>query len=237
MTRVLAGLLAVALSPLQAEWLVVGYLGGASHEDTSLRVDQPALGTHVRFRDLQYRSRSFDNPIYYGVRGGYFFSRHFGIDAELIHVKAYARTLQAADASGVIEGRPVSGRILPATVLDSFSMSHGVNYLFVSFAARHDFMRPPGRERGPITVFGRVGGGQSIPHAESAFRGVKVEHYELGGVAAQFAGGVELLFWRNLGALVEYKYTRGRQKVDVAFGDAESLLKSHHGVFGLVWHF
>lgn len=237
MKRILACLLAAALSPLHAEWLIAGYLGGASHEDSSLRVDQPALDTNVRFRDLQFRSRSFDSPLYYGVRGGYFFSRHFGVDLELVHVKAYARTLQAADASGIIEGRPVSGRILPATVLDRFSMSHGVNYLFTSFVARHDFMRPPGRERGPITVFGRAGGGQSIPHAESSFRGVTVEHYELGGVAVQLAGGVELLFWRRLGALFEYKYTRGRQKVDVAFGHAESLLKSHHGVFGLVWHF
>ncbi|HWR50286.1 MAG TPA: hypothetical protein VN428_04215 [Bryobacteraceae bacterium] len=237
MTRAVLCLFAAAVSPAGAEWIIAGYLGGASHDDTSLRVNQPELGTNVRFRDLQYRSNSFDHPLYYGARGGYFFNRHFGIDVELIHVKAYARTLQAAEASGTIEGRPVSGRILPATVLDRFSMSHGVNYLFTSFAARHDFMRPPGRDRGPITVFARVGGGQSIPHAESAFRGTEVEHYELGGVAVQVAGGVELQVWRSLGVLLEYKYTRGRQSVDVAFGEAEARLKTHHGIFGVVWHF
>ncbi len=229
--------LALAALPLPAEWTAAAYLGGASVSDTSLYVRQPSLGTDVRFRDIQYRARSFESPLYYGVRAGYFFSRHFGADIELVHAKAYANTLQPVEATGTIGGAAVSGRIPPARTLDSFSLSHGLNFLLANFGARYDFLTPPNRQRGPITIIGRAGAGPTIPHVEAAFQGVAIEEYQLGTLAIQLAGGFELQLWRNLNALVEYKYTRTNERLDVPFGRAESLLCMHHGVFGLAWHF
>jgi lipid A oxidase len=227
----------LAVLPLRAEWVLGAYLGGTSTEYTSLYVDQPSLGTNVRFRDIQYRGRSFDAPLYYGARAAWFFHRHFGVEAELVHAKVYARMLQPVDASGTIGGEPVSGRLPPALVLDRFSISHGLNFLFANLVARHDFMRPPNREYGPVTVLARVGAGPTIPHPESGFRGVEVEHYQLGRVGYQFAGGAELQFWRGLHALIEYKYTRTNQRVRVSFGHAESLFRTHHGILGVAYRF
>lgn len=37
--------------------------------------------------------------------------------------------------------------------------------------------------------------------------------------------------------LCEYKFTRTQQRGCVAVGEAESLLRAHHEVFGLSYHF
>jgi opacity protein-like surface antigen len=227
----------VAALPLHADWVVGAYLGGVSTENTSLYIDQPSLGTSVRFRDIQYRGRSFDSPLYYGARVAWFFHRRLGVEAELVHAKMYARMLQPVDASGTVGGERVSGRLQPALALDRFSISHGLNFLFANFVARHDFLRPPNREHGPVTVLARFGAGPTIAHPESGFRGLETGHYQWGRAGFQFAGGAELQVWRRVHVLVEYKYTRTNQRLRVAFGHAESLFRTHHGVIGLAYRF
>lgn len=53
----------------------------------------------------------------------------------------------------------------------------------------------------------------------------------------QAAGRAEVRLVGGLYALGEYKFTRTRQRGRVAGGEAESLLRTHHGVFGLSYHF
>jgi len=48
---------------------------------------------------------------------------------------------------------------------------------------------------------------------------------------------VEIHLTRGLFLLAEYKFTRSKQKGRVNAGEAESLLRSHHGVIGLSYHF
>lgn len=59
----------------------------------------------------------------------------------------------------------------------------------------------------------------------------------MGRLAWQVAGGVEFRLWRGLYALGEYKFTRTRQRGEIFSGRAQSLLRTHHGVFGLAYHF
>ena len=59
----------------------------------------------------------------------------------------------------------------------------------------------------------------------------------MGRLAWQVAGGIEIKLWRGLYALGEYKFTRTRQRGTIFSGEAESLLRSHHGVFGLSYRF
>ncbi len=42
---------------------------------------------------------------------------------------------------------------------------------------------------------------------------------------------------RRCNALGDYMFTRTQQRGRVAVGEAESLLRAHHGVFGLSYHF
>ncbi len=86
-------------------------------------------------------------------------------------------------------------------------------------------------------MYGKLGAGATLPHAESTILNVSEEHYQLGRPALQFAGGAELRVWRKFYWMAEYKLTRNRQRVDVPSGTVEMLLLSHHGVTGLAVHF
>ncbi len=82
-----------------------------------------------------------------------------------------------------------------------------------------------------------LGGGTTIPHAESTIEGQADEHYQTGNPAIQAAAGAELRILRHLYWMGEYKYTRTRQHVNVFSGIADTLLQTHHLVTGPVVHF
>ena len=90
---------------------------------------------------------------------------------------------------------------------------------------------------GRLVLFGRAGLGPTIPHAESRIGSEVLEGYELGAVGLHLAGGLEIRLWRGMAAMAEYKLTHTNQTVSVVEGQARGLFTSHHGVFGLVWHF
>src|ERR1051325_10480027 len=68
------------------------FLGGAHTLDTGLEIAQPALGNRLRFDGISFSGRSFEKPLYYGIRAGFFPHRssHFGVEAEFVHLKVYA---------------------------------------------------------------------------------------------------------------------------------------------------
>lgn len=51
------------------------------------------------------------------------------------------------------------------------------------------------------------------------------------------SGGAEFNLWRGLHLLGEYNFMRTKQRGKVASGAPESLLRTHHGVLGLSYHF
>ncbi len=223
-----------------AGWVVGGYLGSVATRHSYLTVAQPALRTDVRFDPVDYKGRSFNLPLYYGYRAAYFpgSSGWFGIEAEVIHMKAYAQTGEAASASGVVGGVPVAGSMLISSVVQRFSLSHGQNMLLVNAVVRRAFGERRDYRTARLVALARVGVGPTLPHAESTIGGVADEGYELGALVFQAAGGIELMVWKRLHALAEYKFTRCRQSVSVAAGGtAETLLTSHHFVFGAAVHF
>jgi hypothetical protein len=220
-------------------WTVAAYLGGARTSSSSLAISQPALGNELTFEDVQFQSRSFNPPLYYGFRGGYFIRRapFIGIEAEFIHLKVFSNPQQRVRASGVRRGAAI-GRELPlGEIVQQYSISHGVNLLLFNVAARHGIGRVPDSASGRLIFTGRAGIGPTLPHTESNIDGQPQQQYEIGRLAWQVAGGVEFKLWRGMYALGEYKFTRTRQEGKIASGRAESLLRTHHGVFGLSYHF
>src|SRR5919199_579059 len=77
-------------APARADWIVAGYVGNAWTASTTLTVDRGAAGT-TTFTDVPFESHSFDSPLYYGYRGGWFRRDGLGIEGEVIHLKVYAR--------------------------------------------------------------------------------------------------------------------------------------------------
>jgi hypothetical protein len=220
-------------------WVVAAYVGGARTAASDLRISQPALGSDMTFEGVRLRSRSFDPPLYYGLRGGYFLPRlpSLGFEAEFIHLKVYSDPGQRVSVEGLRRGAPVGGELALGEVVQQYSISHGVNLLLFNTALRHGFGRGPGAPDGRLIVTARAGAGPTIPHTESSVEGIRQEQYEVGRMAWQAAGGAEFQLWGGLYALGEYKFTRTRQRGKVSAGAAESLLRTHHGVFGLSYHF
>jgi len=155
---------------------------------------------------------------------------YFGIEAELIHLKVFSNPQQRVRVTGVRRGVTADGELPLGEIVQQYSISHGVNLLLFNAAVRH---APSGR----VILSARAGVGPTVPHTESRIEGQGQEQYETGRVAWQVAGGAEVRLWKGLFAFGEYKFTRTRQNGKVFSGTAESLLRTHHGVLGLSYHF
>lgn len=239
MRRVLLVLTAVACAAIcaRAQWEVGGYIGGAHTQTSYLRLSQPALGNSFLFRDVRFRGESFQSPLYYGVRGGYFFTPHWGAQVEFIHLKVFANVERVVPVQGTLNGAPLSTSLPMDSVVQRFSISHGVNLLLTDLVFRQSLLPVPGERLGRLLLNFRLGLGGTVPHPESEIQGHGDEHYQAGSLALQAAAGAEFRLWRGLYWTAEYKYTRTRQQVDVFEGTAATLLESNHLVTGPTFHF
>jgi hypothetical protein len=77
----------------------------------------------------------------------------------------------------------------------------------------------------------------TLPHTESTIDEHPQEQFEVGRLAFQLGSGAKLRLKGGLYAIGEYKFTRTRQRGSVFMGEAESLLRSQHGIVGLSYHF
>lgn len=224
-------------APVRADWTVAAYLGGAATRPSTLALAQPALGTDLTIDPVPFRGESFTPPVYYGYRIGYdrLGVPWLGIEAEFVHLKVYARTDRAARVEGRWRGRPVAETLPIGDLVQAFSISHGVNFVFGNIVARIPLGGAPASR---LHAAIRAGAGPTVPHAESTVGGVRApEGYEIGALGWQVAGGLEARLAGRLSGMVEYKLTRTRQRVAVAGGEATVALVTHHAVFGLGWRF
>ncbi len=218
-----------------AEWVVTGYLGAAHTAQTSLQFQVPDESTNLTLHPIAYADKPCTPAIYYGYRLGYFFSRRFGFEGELTHLKVYADTNRLAQISGVLYGMPVNETALVSSVVQQFNITHGVNLLTGNFVARKA-LGPETAAR--VVLEARVGAGATIPHPINVVLGEpNVQGYQIGSLAVQAAGGVEIRLWRGLYAITEAKYTRTNETVNIFHGTAATLLNSAHLIGGLAVHF
>src|SRR5919108_6461247 len=153
----------------RADWTLAAYIGTAWTRSTTLTLDRGALGQST-FTAVPFDSHSFEGPLYYGYRGGWFRRDSIaGIEGEAIHLKVFARP----------------GALGPD--VRRFSISHGLNLLFANAVLRQRVS--PSRR---VVATARLGAGFSVPHGESEIAGVEQQQYEVGSLALQAAGGVEL---------------------------------------------
>jgi opacity protein-like surface antigen len=215
-------------------WVIAGYLGGARTRASDLTISQPAIGTNLTFERVRFDGRSFDGPLYYGFRGGYFLDRlpWLGFEAEFTHLKVFSNPQQRVRVVGQHHGVPIDSELPLGDIVQQYSISHGVNLLLFNVAARHRL-----KQDGRLILTARAGLGPTLPHTESNIEGEPQEQYEWGSLGWQAAGGAEFKVWKKVYVFGEYKFTRTRQEGKVFSGTAESLLRTHHGVFGISYHF
>jgi len=97
-TRTIPFLLVLVIArPGLAQWHVDAYVGETHTQRTNLLLSQPSADTALIFRGVEFVGHSFTGPLYYGVRGGYFFPRHFGIDGEFMQLRLHLRSWDAVN--------------------------------------------------------------------------------------------------------------------------------------------
>jgi hypothetical protein len=235
---ILATVVLVATPRLAAaDWTIGAFLGGSWTRDTSLTLTRQASGLDVTLDPIHYAGEPLQSPPYYGYRIGYLPGSHwFGIEGELIHLKVLADITRTTTADGIIDDVPVSGPIAVSSLVQRFSITHGVNLWFVNALFRRE-QTSPGTAEPRWVLVGRLGAGRSIPHPESTIQGRAHEAYEWGASSLQASGAIELRAAHRFYVTAEYKLTRSPQDVTIDAGRAQTTLVTSHLATGVMYRF
>src|SRR6476619_1961223 len=105
------------------------FTGVALSQDNDLQLQQSG-GTDLTFHDVSFKGRDFSSPPYYGLRALWFPSEdsHWGFGAEFFHMKMYANTGDTVSVTGQRSGVGVNDNERIDDTIESFSLSHGLNY-------------------------------------------------------------------------------------------------------------
>jgi hypothetical protein len=218
-----------------AQWYVAGYLGANHTLPAEVVIDQPSRGTQLQFSNVTFEARPFESPQFYGVRVGRLFGerRRFGVEFEWFHPKVYAETSRSVQVVGQYAGAPVDATQPMDTIVQRYSMSHGMNFALVNAVVRIPVSDDPASVTSRIAFTGRAGAGPLVPHGESEIGGQVAEQYEVAGVGYQVAGGVDVRVYRGLSAIVDYKFGHASPEITVAGGTGHTTANLHQVAFGL----
>ena len=215
-----------------AQWRFDFCPGKASTRKSDLHIVQPSFGNDLTFSDITYSDRSFESPLYYVVRLGRSIPSltFLRFEAEFIHAKVYSDGHQRVRVKGAWHGQSVDRQMALGEIVQAFSLSHGLNFIFLNVAGQYD----PFKDSRNLVVVGRVGFGPMLLHTESTVEGRRKEHFEWDGPSCQVSAGLEFRVSGRLRGMIEYKFTRAwLRSLDLAVGHARTTLDTHHFVFGL----
>jgi lipid A oxidase len=224
-------LLLVALTgPAAAEGYIGFYAGATATHSATVNLEQPSLANRLVFQQVPFSGRSFDAPIYYGYRAGFFLTNRFGLEAEFVHLKIHADLDQPVQVEGTLNGLNISERRPMRRYAEQFEVSHGLNMVFVNAVFRRVLI-------GPLMFIGRGGLGVTIPRPEVIILGVPGGSYQTGQIATQAAAGIQARLWGGLHLTTEYKYTFTPASFEIPNGRASVHAHSHHVATGFSVHF
>ncbi|HEX5176014.1 MAG TPA: hypothetical protein VFV83_03240 [Chthoniobacteraceae bacterium] len=230
----------VGFGPLaKAEVELSIFTGVALTQDNDLRLQQSG-GTDLTFHNVSFEGRDFSSPPYYGLRALWYPSEdsHWGFGAEFFHMKMYANTGDTVSVTGRRNGVGVNDNEQIDDTIESFSLSHGLNYVLGDIVYRwfpgqrgEDFL-------GHLQPYMGVGLGLAIPHVESNVGGTFHEEYQVHGPGVEGLAGMNVALNRHWGLMFEYKFTYANLgSLDIPGGSIEVTPLTHHLVTGLTFSF
>ena len=242
--RVLSALVVagVLLTPSVNAEVTLGVFAGQSFiDDGDLNLTQG--NTNLNYKDVSWDDRSFDSPIFYGARVGYWFNDapNWGVSIDFSHLKNYLVGSKTVAVNGVQNGVPLNGKVpINSTNLEDFNMSHGLNT--ITFNGQYRWFPACKRDDsflGRMQIYTGLGAGFSVPHVEAVVSGVKTYEYQAGaGPVINGMMGINYDLYEFMSGFVEYKLT---------YADVEDELKgggvintetvNHQLIFGVAAHF
>ena len=206
-------LVAVAVAQVGVAQGMQVYLGWSYTFPTNLEVVQQGH-PNTTVQQAEFATKSFADPIYYGVRLWWGEARGLRVELELIHQKLY---FESAARNG--------------DILNRFQVTDGLNLLLFNIAYALD--------TGPIFPIARLGAGLVIPHPETIVRGKEFGidgdplYYHFGGFGFQTAVEGQVR-WPGVGITgsVEAKYTWAATRFQIADGFSYGEFSTLHAVFG-----
>jgi lipid A oxidase len=190
----------------RGEFWVSAYVGKSSNNDSDVQLHRP--DRDLQFDSVAFDDESFTQPIFWGVRGGYWMKNlpEYGFMVEFSHPKAISDTSQVVNAAGSRNGQPYAGQQPVSDDIEALEMSHGYNFLTFNFMRR---WFPTGKRDksfwGRMQPYGGVGAGLAIPHVEATVDGVFTNEFQIAGWTMQGLLGVNYDIVAGLSAFLEYK--------------------------------
>ncbi|MGB6228826.1 MAG: outer membrane beta-barrel protein [Litorimonas sp.] len=192
---VVASLVAVlfcpAMAAAQSGFEVSAYGGAQGALDSNVEISDDRVVPDLDV-DVEWEGRSFDHPIYYGIRATYWTEGRWGFGLDLTHSKTYADPIPA-----------------PLTRLE---FTDGLNVLTANAYYRFD------RTDFGMTPYLGGGLGISIPYAEVDFPGSQTRGYQVGGLAGKLMGGVKQELGADWHLFGEVMITQSFNTVDLETG-------------------
>ena len=237
---ILTGGLLMPLS-VNAELSISGYGGKSFIDNSDLNLKQGQ--TNLNYKDVSWEDNSFESPVFYGARIGYWLkdTPNIGFSVDFSHLKNYLIDSKSVAVSGTQNNVPVDGnQVINGTALKEFNMSHGLNTL--TFNGQYRWF--PKGER-DLTLLGRLqpytglGAGFSIPHVEATVYNLKTYEYQLGaGPVVNGMLGLNYDFYSFISGFLEYKLTYASVQDNLAGGGViNTETVNHQLIFGLSGHF
>lgn len=235
----LAAALGVGLSGEAAHAaLVISIYGGkALTRDSDVTLQQPD-GTDLTFQDVSWEDRSFDRPIYYGVRLTYWpsDSARWGVALDSTHAKIHADLDQTVTVVGIRGGNPVRGSEVLGDTFGNLAFSHGHNLITVNALYRW----PPWTKTfaGEVRPYIGIGAGVAYPHVEVDLNGVVTDEFQNAGPAYQGLLGLDFKAFKYISLFTEYKLGYADIDADLKGGGSVQLKPwTHQFVLGASYSF
>ena len=225
-------ILGVSLAPGAGEAsgrVLVGLAGGRFWpQGRELHLLVPGQGTDLRLAGVRYTDRSFEFPLYYRISvlrsllGG-----AFQVGVSFTHAKVYANPDAVVTARGKWHARRVSGPKRLGDIIESFSVSHGLNLFTLE-------VQPCLLRGGALELSAVAGAGLAWPHTEATLAGVHQEQYEWDGPVLE--AGVDLRWWLDGRAALQATFLASHcwlRKLNVPGGTVSTQISGLHLALGL----
>ena len=225
--------------PVRGEFDLSVFTGIALTQDNDLVLHQRG-GTDLTFHDVSYEGRDFDTPPYYGARLLWFpgENSHWGFGGEFFHVKLYLNVGDTVQVSGSRNGVGVGDNERIDRTIESFSLSHGLNFALGDIVYRWLPGRGGNDFLARLQPYVGAGIGAAIPHVESNVGGTFHEEYQFHGPGVQGIAGINFDLSRHWGLMFEYKFTYANlDSLEIPRGSIDLTPLSHHLVGGITFSF